>query len=202
MFSQRRERANRFWAGVTAGANASQINGDHLSGYNKFGYFAGLRLATRFKKQDLIIEMQYVRKGSRDPDQFVPSNQSTRFLSLEYIEVPILYHRKIHTNSGVLGIEGGVSFSRLFNIDINENRNSVNYRSFYDIEKEFRNVELSFLIGGGVDITKHLRVVGRFSIGLTRLYENENPIPNRPGELLYINELRNLQLSLGLNYNL
>ena len=83
---------------------------------------------------------------------------------------------------------------------INENVNSINYTTFTSIQDEFKEVELALIMGGGIFINDHIRLMGRFSLSLTLLYKNENPIIDMPGAIPSINELRNLQLALGVNY--
>ena len=192
---------NRFNAGVVVGINTSQINGDHLSGYDKFGFFTGIRATANLNTNaELVVEMQFIRKGSTDPDQFVAGEKRSRFIALDYIEVPILYHHKIESKVGKIGLEAGIAFGRLFGFRINENANTINYTTFSSKQEEFKKNELALIMGSGIFVNEQIRVMGRFNYSLTLFYENENPTIDVAGDIPSINDLRNLYLSLGVNY--
>lgn len=201
LYAQKRVLKNRFNAGIVLGGNTSQINGDRYLGYNKFGGFVGVRAIARLNtKSEFVFEMQYNRKGSKDPSQFVPGKKAPRFIALDYLEVPILYHYKVETSIGVVSFEGGIAYARLVGFKINENANSINYSSFTDIENEFKKDELVLIFGGGLFINEHIRLMGRFAHSLTLLYENENPTNEFTTDISPINQLRNIQLAFGVNY--
>ena len=192
---------NRFSTGLILGVNTTQIDGDYYSGYDKFGIFGGLRAIARIDKtSELIFEIQYNRKGSRNPDEFVPGQQASRFISLDYIEVPIFFHKKIDTKIGLGSLEGGVVYSRLFGFRINELENSPNYNTFTEIQNDFNRNDLAIGMGGGIYINEHIRIMSRFTYAMTLLYEDKNRDGsfnlNRPD----IYSLRNMQLGLGVNY--
>lgn len=194
---------NRFNAGLIWGVNTSQIDGDYYSGYDKFGMFGGLRAIARIgKTSELVFEMQYNRKGSKNPAQFVPGQQDRRFISLDYIEVPIFYHKKIDTKIGVGSIEGGIIYSRLFGFRINDLENSPNYDydTFFDIQNDFNRNDLAVGIGGGIYINEHIRIMSRFTYAITLLYKNENRDGRFYLEKPDIYSLRNMQLGFGINY--
>lgn len=201
LYAQKRTLKNRFNAGIVIGINASQVNGDRYMGFDKLGAFAGFRAIVKINTNaEFVFEMQYNGKGSRNPEQFVPGESAPRFISLDYIEVPILYHQKIETKIGFCSFEGGIAYARLFGFKINENDNSINYTSFASIQDDFNKSEWALILGGGIFVNKHFRVMSRFAHSLTLLYENENPIEDSIDNNPTINKLRNIQLSLGLNY--
>jgi hypothetical protein len=82
--------AQRFDAGITVGAIASQVSGDRLAGYDKPGFEVGGLVTTSLsEKFDLSFQILYVQKGSRknpDPDRYDYSSYKMR---LGYIEVPL-----------------------------------------------------------------------------------------------------------------
>lgn len=201
LHAQKRALKNRFTAGIIIGANTSQIKGDLYSGYDKFGVFAGFRAIAKINtKSEIVLEMQYNRKGSKNPNQFVPARIQQRFISLDYIEVPILYHRKIETPTTTISLEGGISYARLFGLRINENANTINYQSFSDIQDEFNKDELALILGSGILFNEHIRLFGRFAYSFTSLYENENPVSVFIDDIPEIKKLKNIQLAVGMNY--
>lgn len=199
--AQRNAPVDRFATGLIVGVNTSQINGDFLSGFEKPGGFIGLRAIARITNStELIIEMQYNRKGSRDPNRFVPGLGGNRSITLDYIEIPFLLNKTIETKSIKYSVESGIAYARLFSLKINENPGTVNYNTFTEIQDDFNNQEIIFLFGGGVMLSKHIRLMVRSAYSLTLLYERETPVINISGELPVYNTLRNIQLSLGVNY--
>lgn len=192
---------NRFNAGIVIGANTSQIDGDNYLGYDKYGFFGGVRGIARLNtKSELVLELLYNKKGSRDPEVFFADRNTYRFLSLDYIEIPILYHRKMGNKIGVRSFEIGFSYAQLFGVKINEDPNSRDYPPFTAVREEFNKNDFAVIIGGGIFLNKHIRLMGRFTYSMTLLYKNKSPrfvIVNNPFELRY---LRNMQLGLGVNY--
>ena len=201
LHAQKRAIKNRFNAGVVLGANTSQIDGDQYMGFDKTGFFVGARGIARIgEKSELVIEMLYNRKGSRDPNKFIPGRESNTFISLDYIEVPILFHRKIQNRIGVGSFEFGIAYAQLFGVRINEFVNNINYPSFTAIRDEFNNDDFSAIVGGGMFINKHIRIMGRIDYSLTFLFKNENSTDFLVNNPLEIRHLRNMQLGVGLNY--
>lgn len=76
---------------LIAGANASQVNGDKLAGFDKFGLNIGAGVQRKIgNKSALQIEFTYSEKGSKDvvsPNNPVPDT----LFQFNYIDVPIVY---------------------------------------------------------------------------------------------------------------
>src|SRR6185295_17478463 len=83
-------------AGIIAGLNFSQIDGDDFARYNKFGINAGGTALIKFHKNwSAGFELLFSQKGSREFG--TPNNgYSIRRIKLSYIEVPVMinYHDK------------------------------------------------------------------------------------------------------------
>lgn len=78
----------RFKAMAIIGANASQIDGDNLYGFNKLGISAGGRLSyANDKNIDYALEMLYSQRGSSVK---IFNNEDGDKISLNYIEIPII----------------------------------------------------------------------------------------------------------------
>lgn len=77
----------KFIAGITAGANTSQFDGDTYAGYHKLGINAGLALKRPInEKFAWQFEICYSQKGARK----IPNNNPNQYiLNLNYIEIPI-----------------------------------------------------------------------------------------------------------------
>ena len=81
----------RFDGGPVAGVNASQVQGDDFTGFNKLGLSGGAFIDIRNPKKywGIRLEMHYAEKGSRrggDPEV----GTTTIELRMNYIDIPIL----------------------------------------------------------------------------------------------------------------
>ncbi len=77
-----------FDAAVVAGLTASQLGGDSLSGYDKLGLTAGLKLSYDIDdKFDVNMELLYVQKGSRPSVGFSTGGDDAT--TLNYVELPV-----------------------------------------------------------------------------------------------------------------
>ncbi|MDR1345776.1 MAG: PorT family protein [Bacteroidales bacterium] len=154
-----------FTGGVRAGFTASQISGDDLSGFNKFGGYAGLFAnfpVVPSAKIKLQFELNFIMKGSHT----YVSPGSTAFinnyaLNLFYVEAPLLLKLAPFTNKlRGLEIEIGPAFNVLFHyiekID-GEKRN---------IDEKFRWYEVALDIGIGYLFKEHYGINLRWSTSI------------------------------------
>lgn len=98
---------------MIAGVVGSQVDGDHLSGYNKLGlHFGALVNRQLGEKISGQLEMLYVQKGSRTPIDSTGTLPYYR-MRLQYVEVPVLlnYHFGYKKYRGLL--EAGLSYATL-----------------------------------------------------------------------------------------
>ena len=84
--------SRRFKAGVLVGFNASQIDGDGYTGFDKAGALIGgyvySDIAEKFRVQ---FELNYTQKGSRDPVGSDSINLNFYRIALDYMEIPLLF---------------------------------------------------------------------------------------------------------------
>ena len=67
--------AQKFHFGINAAGIASQVDGDELNGFNKFGFRAGLLGGYSFTDAHwLVVELQYAEYGSRKRNEDVEMN--------------------------------------------------------------------------------------------------------------------------------
>lgn len=83
---------SKFRGMAILGANASQITGDDLAGYNKLGLNAGFGVHFMFtEKISTSITLLYSQKGSKSQlNQNNAGNQ--RKILLDYVEIPVLFN--------------------------------------------------------------------------------------------------------------
>lgn len=104
-----------FFGGLIAGVNASQVDGDALSGYHKIGFHGGAQVVTRFTPMFGIgLELLYAQKGSLfkgfSEDAYANTYLQEYRLHLNYVSVPLLLHVWLPQK---VSVHGGVSYDRL-----------------------------------------------------------------------------------------
>ncbi len=102
--------AQRIKAYLTAGAAASQIEGDELKGFDKWGFTGGVgAIAHLTKNQRWLagVEIDYMRRGARN-DSGDPYNAT---ITLDYVDVPLTVY--YHDPIGGMMIGAGLVYGRL-----------------------------------------------------------------------------------------
>jgi hypothetical protein len=98
-----------FSGGLRGGLVTSQVSGDGLAGWNKFGGSLGAFVQMSFKEdQSVTFEIQYVNKGSRKPGDPDNGDFNTFDMKLNYVEVPITYNYRRNNFQFDLGLYAGV----------------------------------------------------------------------------------------------
>lgn len=104
----------RFQAGLVAGANLSQIDGDRLGGFNQPGLSAGVKVATILSERwQVSLELLYSQQGSRRTNNDDPFSAYEK-IRLNFIEVPVL----INFKEWKFHLSGGVAYNRLINFKV------------------------------------------------------------------------------------
>jgi Outer membrane protein beta-barrel domain len=167
--------AQKFTPGIIAGALATDVVGIDPTDtdFHKVGFtLGGLLNAKLSDKNSLQFEILYTRKGSLQPAD--SSNNYVLYnLSLDYIEVPVLYKRKIQFNIGKktmdrFYLEIGPSFGRLLKTTINTNGN-------YYFAGNFKKNEIAINLGAGAKLINNLYFNVRFSNSILSVVDHLNP---------------------------
>jgi len=102
----------QFRGGFTLGMNATKVIGDHIYGFNKFGFYGGA-VGTIPLKNDFLftLETVYTQKGSYQ-------KRSTAYyrryrLELDYVEIPFMLQ---YNDRDVLTVGAGFAYARLVNV--------------------------------------------------------------------------------------
>ena len=167
---------NRFRFGFIGGSLVSQIDGDYDVGFNKWGWYAGLK-GEAIINQNMSIEtnLAFNEMGSQfapwrveDPTDSRPDRQ----INLRYIEIPILYKVRFPLGRIRGGFEVGVSLMTLYGSSVREDEISRKYLIFTELQDDFRTTNQSIILGGEFQYQ-------RFSISLR---------VNNPLKYFYVNE--------------
>lgn len=154
--------AQRFKAAGIIGANFAQIDGDSLFGFNLIGPTVGARLSYSNEKiWDVALEMLYSKRGASD--RFPNRGKD---IHLSYLEIPIVFSvrdwYKEDQKYYKVRAETGLTYGVLFNPNT----------EIFDTEN-FRNFDISWLIGAGINFTKTMGMSLRYTSSFVNLYKNE-----------------------------
>lgn len=168
--------AQRFSAGLLAGFNASQIDGDMLAGFDKVGLTAGITTTINLKSAlSANLDFLYSERGSR-PDIFNPDYDPDINISLKYIELPVYisigdwwqeegeYHK--------VSAYGGLSYGRLLDAQTTDYYHSSE-ESYDLLVPYFSKNDLSWLVGATFKMSRQWGVTFRYSRGIIPLLDPE-----------------------------
>lgn len=145
----------KFSGSAVFGANFSQIDGDFLHGFRKIGITAGGRIGYLFNKNMTgNIEFLYSERGSAI--KLFEKNPQNKY-TLRYIEIPFVF--SIHDwwqedkKYFKARLDAGFSYANLFQLEVPDLVDS----------EEFKNHDVSYLIGFGLQFTKHIGLGVRYT---------------------------------------
>ena len=160
LFSFSVQAQQAFNAGVAFGMTTTQISGDGLGGWDKFGLTGGAYVNAPFSsKNGFRIGLYYAEKGSRTKRDTL--NFNTFAYRLKYIEVPVQFSFQ----NGPITFLSGLYYGRLIKQDILSNRAS------YAVNPAFRNYDIGIAVGATLQLGDHFFIEGKFSSSV---------IPTRP----------------------
>jgi hypothetical protein len=157
--------AQIFKGEVIGGFNKSQVDGDFVYGFKKYGLTGGVGVvAPIYKNWSLSLETLYSQKGSKLRPQYADSLDGSYKLVLNYVEVPFLLQ---YTDRDIVSAGVGVSFNRLVNAE--EFRDGYQVDSVTALSNVFnRNDWLAF---GDIKVRlyKNLILNARYSYSLEKI---------------------------------
>lgn len=150
----------QFKAMAIVGANAAQIDGDTLYGFDKIGLTVGGRLSyTNEKVWDIALEMLYSQRGSTDG---LFRKESDKEINLHYLEFPILFSlRDWYVEADKyykVRVEGGFSYGHLFQAD------AVGF----DVD-DYKKNDISWILGAGINFNKMFGMSLRYTSSMIDL---------------------------------
>lgn len=183
--------AQRFDAGLIAGFNASQVEGDEFKGYHKAGVLAGIFVQTDIAPAIVAgMEIKYSQKGSRkkyDPKQ--PEIEKY-VMRLGYIDIPLFMGFRTNDKSMIIG---GIAPGVLIH-----SKEIGTYGELPEQDKQdFNTFDLQPFVGFQFDFLERASVDLRFALSVVKSSD-------KAGETNYYfhNGLYNNVISLALYYNL
>ena len=148
--------AQYFKGGIMAGITGSQMDGDNLDGFNKFGFSGGVFGSRSFNDLwGMQVELKFIMKGAAKP---VTNSDPTIYkMALNYYELPILVTlnsaKKIKLESGfAIGYISKASFTdndgtRIITSQFNKTEISWIAGVYYILNEKFSaNLKFSYSI--------------------------------------------------------
>ncbi|MFZ6050845.1 outer membrane beta-barrel protein [Halocola ammonii] len=140
-----------FTAGVKAGAVTSQVGGDGLAGFDKFGLTGGAHVKMNWNEDwGLQMGLLFVQKGSRQ----IPDNEKGIFeyaLKFNYLEIPITLQRDLGNFSLGGGAYAGVLISA----------NEIRAGAEADISEAYEKQDIGVLLDGTFHLSETVFINGR-----------------------------------------
>jgi len=124
--------AQNFIGIANVGFNISQVDGDEIYGFRKFGANVGPSVMYSFGKNNqwqIILETNFSQKGSyqKYPNTYVDTMKWPYYnLRLNYVEIPFLI---LYNDKNLISFGGGFSYGRLTNAKEYEYGNLINYNT-------------------------------------------------------------------------
>lgn len=178
----------RFTTAIVGGANASQIDGDQLAGFDKLGLTGGIKATVNFESVfDLNVEFLFTQRGSK-PDLFNPEYDPDIKIHLDYAEIPVYvslgdwwqaeegYHK--------VAAHAGISFGRLINARTFDYYNPDD-QSLDLLVPYFNNSDVSWLVGISYRMSKNWGLTARYTREITPLLSPKKHGPGFPRLVSY-----------------
>lgn len=170
-----------FSAGIVAGVNQCQVDGDYFAGYFKTGAnVGGIVYANITKHVSLSMEILYSQKGSiSNGPQFSPNNSDVLItnygINVNYAEVPFMinYWDKHKSNIGAgFAVSALVNSRELLNVD------SFNVQKSIDLNQDypFKKIGTDLLVGGNLHLIKGLYLNLRFQYSIIPIRTHLPPL--------------------------
>ncbi len=100
---------------VIAGFNLSQVDGDEVYGFKKFGANVGVSAIVPFSDHwEVSIETLFSQKGSHQKPQREDSLTGEYLLKLNYLDIPVMVH---FNDKDIVTFGLGFSYGRLTNVE-------------------------------------------------------------------------------------
>ena len=183
--------AQRFDAGIIAGFNGTQVEGDAFKGYNKAGILAGIFVQTDIAPTIVAgMEIKYSQKGSRRKYDPKKPEIEKYIMRLGYIDIPLFMAFRTNERSMIIG---GIAPGILIH-----SKEIGAYGEFPPEDQHpFKNFDLQPFIGFQFDFLEHASVDLRYALSVV-------PIREKPGGTNYywLNNQFNNVISLALYYRL
>lgn len=160
----------RFDLGYFIGPSSSQMSGDGLGGFDKFGGTAGLSLRANVSdRSDLLLGMGFISKGSRAPLDTLTRNVFA--YRLNYIQIPVTW--QMHWNEKI-NIHLSPYAAFLVHQSVMANKESYTLTE-YGGQPAFNDWDFGINAGIGFVFTDNTSIVFEFGQSVVPIRPNPSP---------------------------
>ena len=158
--------AQKFKGAIMGGFNMSQVDGDEVYGYHRFGGHIGAAAILPINKWDITLETVFNQKGAYQKAKFPGDSLNGKYdLRLNYVEVPLLAH---YTDRNIITAGAGLSWGRLVSFrEVEHGGNQVAYSDSIPFNKNDFNVLLDLQLR----VYKRLKFNIRFAYSIAAIRE-------------------------------
>lgn len=161
--------AQRIMGAAIVGVNATQVDGDEVYGFHKFGLNTGLAAIVPFGNNwSVSLETIYNQKGAHQKKRANDSLDGSYDLKLNYLEVPFLIQ---YTDKDIVTIGTGMSWGRL--VDMSEQRNGYDMPGTTIESGIYRSSDLNLLFDIKFRLIDKLRFNVRYAYSLRPIATRE-----------------------------
>jgi Outer membrane protein beta-barrel domain len=171
IFSASQSNAQQIKGAVLGGFNLTQVDGDEVYGFKRFGLNIGVSAILPLgDKWALSLENSFSQKGAYQKEQYHLDDTARPFtgeynLRLNYVEIPILLH---FSDKGGITFGAGFSYSRLVGSkEIEHGKDTISYANKYP----FKDDDFSVIADIRFRIWKRLQGNFRYSYSLGSIRE-------------------------------
>lgn len=150
-----------------AGFNTTQVDGDEVFGFHKYGWNVGASAIIPLSKKWMVgLENIYNQKGSLQRVQFTDSIKNGAYrLNLDYVEVPVLV---FFEDKETMTFGTGLSWGRLINVKEYENGNRVETTT---LKGPYSRNDWNFLVDVRFRVYKRIKFNFRYAYSIARIRE-------------------------------
>ncbi len=149
---------------ICGGFNISQVDGDEVWGWKKYGFNVGPSAIIPFvEKWSVVLETIYTQKGSYQKPQFAEPKTGEYKLILDYVEVPVLV---MFTDKGFMSGGMGFSWGRIVDFQEYEHGDQVGWDSPYG---PYKRDDVNILLDVRFPVYKRLNVNFRYAYSLAKI---------------------------------
>lgn len=157
--------AQRIMGALIGGVNASQVDGDEVYGYHKFGLNVGAAAIVPLGGNwSVSLETIYNEKGSHQRARYIDSLDGSYDLKLNYLDIPVLIH---YTDKDIVTFGAGFAYGRLFNVW--EQRNGIEQTHVTLNSEIYKTSDLNALIDIRFRLYNRLHFNTRYAYSLRKI---------------------------------
>lgn len=161
--------AQRIMGALIAGVNATQVDGDEVYGYHKFGLNLGAAAIIPIKGNwSISLENIYSEKGAHQKARYIDSLNGSYDLNLNYVDVPLLLQ---YTDKDIITFGLGGSWGSL--VKVTEKRHDIDIPGTTLGSGIYKRSDINFIADVKFRLVKKLHFNVRYAYSLRPIATRE-----------------------------